>query len=64
MLTYTRKLFKEKGQGLTEYVLVLAFVAIIAYAMINGETGLKSTVNATFSESNSKISNTATSISQ
>ena len=64
MLTSMRKLFKEKGQGLTEYVLVLAFVAIIAYAMINGETGLKSTVNATFSESNSKISNTATSISQ
>ena len=64
MLTSMRDFFKEKGQGLTEYVLVLAFVAIIAYVMINGESGLKSTVNITFSESNSKISNAATGVFQ
>ena len=57
MLTSMRKFFKEKGQGLTEYVLILAFIAIIAYAMINGETGLKSTISSSFSDSHSKISN-------
>ena len=56
MLTSMRIIFKEKGQGLTEYVLILAFVAMIAFAMMNGETGLKSTVSSTFSDSQSKIS--------
>ena len=56
MLASMRKFFKGKGQGLTEYVLILSFVAMIAYVMINGETGLKSTVNSTFSDSQSKIS--------
>ena len=56
MLTSMRKIFKEKGQGLTEYVLILAFVAMIAYVMINSEIGLKSTINSTFSDSHSKIS--------
>lgn len=56
MLTSMREFFKGKGQGLTEYVLILAFVAMIAYAMINGENGLKTTVSSTFSDSQSKIS--------
>ena len=56
MLTSMRIIFKEKGQGLTEYDLILAFVAMIAYAMINGENGLKSTISSTFSDSQSKIS--------
>ena len=56
MLTSMREFFKGKGQGLTEYVLILAFVAMIAYAMINGENGLKTTVSSTFSDSHSKIS--------
>ena len=56
MLTSMREFFKGKGQGLIEYVLILAFVAMIAYAMINGENGLKTTVSSTFSDSQSKIS--------
>ena len=56
MLTSMREFFKGKGQGLTEYVLILAFVAMIAYVMINGENGLKTTVSSTFSDSQSKIS--------
>ena len=56
MLTSMREFFKGKGQGLTEYVLILAFVAMIAYVMINGENSLKTTVSSTFSDSHSKIS--------
>lgn len=59
MLTSMRLFIKEKGQGLTEYVLIFAFIAMIAYAMIEGETGLKSTVSNTFSDSRSKIGDAA-----
>ena len=63
MLTSMREFFKEKGQGLTEYVLILAFVAAIAYVMFGGNSTLKQTVSSTFSESHSKIGSAATSAS-
>ena len=58
MLTSMRKFFKEKGQGLTEYVLILAFVAGLAYLMFT-TSGLKTTVKDTFSTSQSMISSAA-----
>ena len=58
MLVAMRKLFVEKGQGLTEYVLILAFVAGLAYMMFTS-SGLKTTVKDTFSKSQSMISNAA-----
>ena len=58
MLISMRKFFKEKGQGLTEYVLILAFVAGVAYMMF-ANTGLKSTVSSTFSQAQSKINTAA-----
>ena len=58
MLTSMRKFFKEKGQGLTEYVLILAFIAGVAYMMF-AKTGLKSTVSSTFGTAQSKIESAA-----
>ena len=55
MLVSMRKFFKEKGQGLTEYVLILAFVAAIAFVMFGEGSSLKTTVSNTFSTSQSKI---------
>ena len=58
MLVSMRKFFAEKGQGLTEYVLILAFVAGLAYMMF-ANSGLKTTVKDTFSSSQQMISNAA-----
>ena len=58
MLVSMKKYFEEKGQGLTEYVLILAFVAGLAYLMFS-TSGLKTTVKDTFSTSQSMISNAA-----
>lgn len=58
MLVSMRKFFAEKGQGLTEYVLILAFVAGLAYMMFTS-SGLKTTVKDTFSASQSMISGAA-----
>ena len=41
---------REKGQGLTEYVLIIAFIAGIAIAMFGGNGSLKGTVVGTFTE--------------
>ena len=58
MLVSMRKFFAEKGQGLTEYVLILAFVAGLAYLMFTS-SGLKTTVKNTFSSSQTMISSAA-----
>ncbi len=58
MLVSLKKFFAEKGQGLTEYVLILAFVAGLAYLMFTS-SGLKTTVKNTFSSSQTMISSAA-----
>ena len=58
MLVSMKKYFEEKGQGLTEYVLILAFVAGLAYMMFTS-SGLKTTVKNTFSSSQTMISSAA-----
>ena len=45
-----KKIVIEKGQGLTEYVLILAFIAGIAFVMFGGDGSLKGTVVDTFTE--------------
>ena len=50
MLNQFRRKIREKGQGLTEYVLILAFVAGIAFMMFGGNGSLKGTLADTLTE--------------
>ena len=50
MLNRFKKKISEKGQGLTEYVLILAFIAGIAFMMFGGNGSLRGTLVNTFSE--------------
>ena len=45
-----KRIITEKGQGLTEYVLILAFVAGLAFMMFGGSGSLKGTVANTLTE--------------
>ena len=59
MLTSMRKFFVEKGQGIVEYAVLLAFVVAIAAYVFTGNNSLKTEISNTFS----KTSSTLTSIS-
>ena len=50
MLNRIKKTIKEKGQGLTEYILILAFIAGVAFMMFGGNGSLKGTLVDTFTE--------------
>ena len=52
MLHQFRRTMSEKGQGLTEYVLILAFIAGVAFMMFGGNGSLKGTLVETFTETN------------
>ena len=58
MLQYIQKLINklkvsEKGQGMVEYALIIAFVAAIAIFALNG--GLKTAVNSAFDQAKSGV---------
>ena len=60
MIKYIQKLMdkikaSEKGQGMVEYALIIAFVAAIAIFALNG--GLKSAVSSAFSNAASQVTN-------
>ena len=52
-----KKTIREKGQGLTEYVLILAFIAGVAMMMFGGNGSLKGTLVNTFTETVSILAN-------
>ena len=51
-----KKMIIEKGQGLTEYVLIIAFIAGVAFMMFGGDGNLKDTLVSTASETNRLLS--------
>ncbi|MBQ3367138.1 MAG: hypothetical protein IJG43_10720 [Acidaminococcaceae bacterium] len=54
MLISMRKYFKEKGQGIVEYAVLLAFVVAIAAYLFNN-SGIKDEVTATFQSTQSML---------
>ena len=54
MLTSMRRFFKEKGQGIVEYAVLLAFVVAIA-AYLFTSSGIKNEVTATFNSTQSML---------
>ena len=56
MLVSMRKLFREKGQGIVEYALLLAFVVAIAiFALQQGDLG--KAIKTNFSNTASSVTN-------
>ena len=55
MLVSMRKLFTEKGQGIVEYAVIIAFVIAVA-AYIFSSSGLRDEVTKTFSKTASVMS--------
>ena len=58
MIKYMQKLIdklkvSEKGQGMVEYALIIAFVAAIAIFALNGK--LKESVSAAFDKANENV---------
>lgn len=56
MLTTMRSYLKEKGQGIVEYAVLLAFVVAVAAYVFSGDSSLKSEISNTFSRTTSTLS--------
>ena len=60
VISYIQKLIdkikkSEKGQGMVEYALIIAFVAAIAIFVLNGKLG--SAINGAFNQASSAVTN-------
>ena len=67
MIQFIRKMMKkvkstEKGQGMVEYALIIAFVAAIAIFALNG--GLGQAVKGAFDNASSMVGSASSSINQ
>ncbi len=55
MLTSMRSFLKEKGQGIVEYAVLLAFVVAVAAYVFSGDSSLKTEISKTFSNTTSTL---------
>ncbi len=52
------KIWSEKGQGIVEYALILAFVVAIAVAALNTDSGMGQAIQAKFTEVTNSLTGT------
>ena len=50
MLQQIKKIYSEKGQGIVEYALILAFVVAIAAIALTRDSGMGQAIQAKFGE--------------
>ena len=55
MLVSMRNYMKEKGQGIVEYAVLLAFVVAVAAYVFSGNSSLKTEISNTFSKTTSTL---------
>lgn len=55
MLQRIEKVWSEKGQGIVEYALILAFVVAIAIVALKSDSGIGKSIQNLFSNTGSKI---------
>ena len=55
MLQRIEKIWSEKGQGIVEYALILAFVVAIAIVALKSDSGIGKSIQNLFSNTGSKI---------
>ncbi|WP_296771406.1 pilin protein [Selenomonas sp.] len=60
MLQKLNKFFTQKGQGIVEYALILAFVAAIAAVALGSDTGLGNQIKGLFTSAKNNISTAST----
>lgn len=55
MLQRIEKIWSEKGQGIVEYALILAFVVAIALVALKSDSGIGAKIQTLFSNTGDKI---------
>ena len=55
MLQRIEKLWSEKGQGIVEYALILAFVVAIAVVALKSDSGIGEKIQTLFTNTGNKI---------
>ncbi len=55
MLQRIEKIWSEKGQGIVEYALILAFVVAIAIIALDKDSGIGQSIQNLFSNTGNKI---------
>ena len=60
MLQQIKKIYSEKGQGIVEYALILAFVVAIAAIALTRDSGMGKAIQDKFAEVTQTLTGTGT----